>query len=191
MELTHNKTTLDIVTSLNRLLLIGFITMSVVAMAMSGLSWYFAKRQLHTLVPPVITQQMSVSAVMPDESYLGQMGLFLLSQFLNVTPHNINANHHVLLRYVNSAQYGAINAMLTKEAEFVKKHETSAVFYALEPEISTENLQIKIPGTLKKWTGNRLVVSEEQVYRLQFSYTNGVLQLTSIDHLYKEEAPCR
>ena len=187
MELKHNKTTLDIVKSLNRLLLVGFMTMSVVAISMSGLTWHFAKRQLHTLVPPVINQQMSVSAVMPDESYLGQMGLFLLTQFLNVTPANIDANHAVLLRYVNSAHYGAISAMLTKEADFVKKHETSAVFYALAPEISVEKLQIKIPGTLKKWTGKRLVVSEEQVYRLQFSYTNGVLQLESIDHFIKEE----
>lgn len=187
MELTHNKTTLDIVKSLNRLLLVGFLVMSLTALLMSGLTWYFAKRQLHTLIPPVITQQMSVSAVMPDEAYLGQMGLFLLSQFLNVTPHNINSNHAVLLRYVNSAKYGPISVMLTKEAEFVKKHETSAVFYALEPAIAIEKLQIKIPGTLKKWTGNRLVVSETQTYRLQFSYTNGVLQLESIDHLHKGE----
>lgn len=182
MELKTNKMTIEVLKSLNRLLVIGFVGMTIVAVILSLMVYRFSKSQSRTLVPPVISQQMTISDVRPDDSYLTQMALFLLSEYLNVNPANVDGNYAVLLRYVNPAYYSGVDAALTSEAKFVKNpnNKSSAVFYPTDQQVSVENLAVKISGVLKKWAGERLISNEKKTYLLQFSYPNGVLKLNSI-----------
>jgi conjugal transfer pilus assembly protein TraE len=163
---------------LNRYLMIALLAMSV-AIAGMGLALYRAiGYKSVVLMPPVLSQQMTISDVMPDASYLQQMGLFLLSLRLNITPSNINNHFETFLSHVNSSVYGAVSVDLDKEKKAVEQGRITSAWYPYNQEINANDLSVKITGRLDKYVGNRRISNKDQTYVLAFDYTKGSLSIT-------------
>lgn len=178
MDYQHYQGAISQLKQLNRYLMIALLAMAV-AMAGMGLALYRAIGQKSVvLMPPVLSQQMTISDVMPDASYLQQMGLFLLSLRLNVTPSNITNHFETFLTHVHPSAYGEIAKALDKEKEVVEKGRISAAWYPSAQAINPEDLSVKITGRLDKYVGARRISSENHHFVLVFDYTQGSLSMT-------------
>lgn len=178
MEYQHYQGSVGQLRQLNRYLMIALVAMSV-AIAGMGLALYRAIGQKSVvLMPPVLSQQMTISDVMPDASYLQQMGLFLLSLRLNITPSNIENHFATFLTHVNSKAYGKISVALDKEKKAVEQGRITSAWYPHNQAINANDLSVKITGRLDKYVGNRKISSADHSYILVFDYTKGSLSIT-------------
>lgn len=110
------------------------------------------------------------------------MGEYFLKLKLNVTPANVARQYGLLLEYVPAEKWPAIQPVLVKDAEHLKKYNTTSRFDALpgRTEISIENMQFKQTGHLIKTVGNRTLPAELTSYLVQMDYRNGVIELIGI-----------
>ena len=178
-------TVLDIARAANKLLLIAFISSLVAVMILSACLYRAIGQKTVTLVPPVMNQRTTVSAVKPDQAYLDMMARYLLGLKLNITPATVQQNHKLLLNYVNHAHYPQIQKILTEDQQAVQKHDISSVFYPDETTSKVSNLTVRISGTLVKKVGERPLKPSQVTYQLQFSYDNGLLKLNAMNQLKK------
>ena len=187
MQLRQFGTMLDVAKAMNRLLLIAFLFMTTLSVIL-GLCIYRAiGHKSFTWIPPVINQQFTISDVVPDQSYLNQMGRFLLSLQLDITPSNVIQNHTLLLKYVSSDQYHTLKAFLSSDAQAIISGKTSSAFYPKgAPSVDMNKLAIRIQGELKKWSGERALAPEQVTYEIRFSYHNGTLLVQSIHQVQQE-----
>jgi conjugal transfer pilus assembly protein TraE len=162
---------------LNKYLIYALVAMSVALLGMSAAVYRAIGYKSVILMPPVLSQQMTISDVMPDKAYLQQMGLFLVGLRLNITPSNIDNNFKAFLTHVNSKIYGRVSTKLDEEIKTVQKGRITSAFYPREQKINPTNLSVKIMGRLDKYVGNRMISSKDQTYVLAFDYTNGSLSL--------------
>lgn len=186
MDASHHQLGQSLGQYVNRWLKLGFIFMSLVSLVLSYALYQTIKHKMVTLIPPVLSHQMSISMVEPDDSYLAQMALFLLGMKLNVSPDNVLLNHQVLKSYTSPKTWGELNSILEKEAKDIQDGRISSVFYPSEQEISIERLQVKVKGMLEKRVGLRLVSRDEAHFVVQFDYYNGALQVKAMYALQKQ-----
>ncbi|GGG09623.1 MULTISPECIES: type IV conjugative transfer system protein TraE [Cysteiniphilum] len=186
MDASHHQLGQSLGQYVNRWLKLGFIFMSLVSVVLSYGLYQTIKHKMVTLIPPVLSHQMSISMVEPDDSYLAQMALFLLGMKLNVSPDNVLLNHKVLKSYTSPKTWGELNSLLEKESKDIQEGRISSVFYPSEQEISIERLQVKVKGMLEKRVGLRLVSHQEVSFVVQFDYYNGSLQVKDIFEVEKK-----
>lgn len=163
---------------LNRYLVIALIALSIAIIAMSFCIYRAIGHKTVTLVPPVLSQQISLSDVTPDQSYIEQMGLFLSSIRLNVTPKNAKKNFDIFLSHVAPESYGYLSSLLYKEEAAIKKGDISAVFYPTDQYIDLNKSALVIDGRLDKYSGERKVSSKEVRFEVVFDYRDGSLLIT-------------
>ncbi|WP_119328396.1 type IV conjugative transfer system protein TraE [Cysteiniphilum halobium] len=185
MDASHHQLGQSLGQYVNRWLKIGFIFMSLVSIVLAYALYQTIKHKMVTLVPPVLSHQMSISLIEPDDSYLAQMALFLLGMKLNVSPDNVLLNHRVLKSHTSPKTWGQLNSVLEKEAKDIQEGRISSVFYPSEQEMSIERLQVKVKGMLEKRVGLRLVSHQEVRFIVQFDYYNGSLHVKDIVELKK------
>ena len=163
---------------MNRYLMIALLAMSIALVGMSFAMYRAIGHKSVVLMPPVLSQQMTISDVMPDASYLQQMGLFLISLRLNITPNNVEHNFKTFLDHVNSKIYGQVSVDLDAETQAVQQSRITSAFYPREQSIDADTLSVKITGRLDKYVGNRQISSKDQTYVLTFDYSKGSLTIT-------------
>ncbi|MCF6768387.1 type IV conjugative transfer system protein TraE [Thiotrichales bacterium 19S11-10] len=169
---------------LNRYLIIALVAMSLSLIAMSFCVYRAIGYKTVTLVPPLLSQQMSISDIRPDRSYVEQMGLFLTSLRLNVTPLNVDKNFHTLLLHVSPKYYGEMELALDQEAKVIKKGDISAVFYPTGQLLNIADSSLTIAGRIDKYVSSRLISSERKNFKLIFDYKDGSL---TIDDFFQLE----
>ncbi|WP_116964216.1 type IV conjugative transfer system protein TraE [Fastidiosibacter lacustris] len=162
---------------MNRYLTIVLLAMAVALVGMSIAVYRAIGHKSVVLMPPVLTQQMTISDVMPDAAYLQQMGLFLVSLRLNITPSNIDNHFKTFLTHVNSSIYGQVSVELDEEIKAVQRGRITSAFYPREQLINPHDLSVKITGRLDKYVGNRQISSKDQTYLLTFDYNQGHLSI--------------
>lgn len=180
MDKNKYANTLEIAKSLNRLLLIGFFGLVLACVGMGFSIYRLIGHKTVILMPPVMSQQMTVSDVKPDASYLQQMSLFLMGLKLNVTPNNVQYNFELLLDYVDAKAYPSLLDSLSNQAKFVKKQKLSAVFYADDVQVDPKHLMTKVSGVIEKTVGTRRLDPEKVSYLMEYKYNNGVLSIVNI-----------
>jgi len=186
MKIQKGQTALDLTKVMNKYLVIGFIAVSISCIVLAIIAFKSFGYQRTTFVPPVISQQFTLSGVAPDASYLKQMAEYELLLKLNVTPANVDRNYEQLLKYVDASSYHVIEPMLREEAKQVKSDRISANFYILSSVVAKNALVVRITGKFQKYVGSRALAPEDTTYILKFSYPNGVLTLSSFEKQLKE-----
>jgi len=187
MEKNHYGIALDQVKLLNQLLLIGFIA-SLLSSIILGLCLYRAiGTKTITFVPPVMTQQSSISAVRPDDAYLEMMSLYYLGLKLNVNPSNVHYYHQLLLIYADPSDYSHIYKILDNEEQAIVKEKISSVFYPDEVTVNPETLTVRVAGKLVKTVGVRPLKPHYYIYEIPYSYDNGLLKFKDMYRIEKQE----
>jgi len=182
MDNQHQSNLLALSKLLNFLLVFGFGASMIVNVALGLSLAKTSSEKSRTLVPPTISQAFTISDTAVDAPYLHLMGEYFLKLKLNVTPANVVRQYGLLLEYVPAEQWPAIQPVLIKDAEHLKKYNTTSRFDALpgRTEISIENMQFKQTGHLIKTVGNRTLPAELTSYLVQMDYRNGVIELIGI-----------
>lgn len=180
MRAEKRKDALQISAQLNRLLLISTLVLLLSTVILSGGITYLAINQPRTLVPPVITQEATVSRQSVSDGYLNLMTEYVILLKLNITPENVGRNYQQLLDYVSSEHYHYMQSALLAEATEIKERKISSFFTIEGIEISNQTLSAKVSGRLQKYVGARPLEGEYVTYKVQFSYPAGVIALDAI-----------
>ena len=178
MKLEVYRGSVESLQKINKLLFSCLIGMCVVLVVMSFALYRAIGYKSTILMPPVLTQQMTISDVMPDVSYLQQMGLYLISLRLNVTPSNVEHNFKAFLLHVRPNIYGLLQSTLNQETKEIENSGTTSAFYPRQQEINIDNLAVKITGRLDKYVGKRQISSRDASFVLVFRYSNGSLSIS-------------
>lgn len=187
MDYEHYQGSVRQLKILNKSLMIALVGMSLVLIGMSGALYRAIGHKSMVLVPPVLSQQMTISDVMPDAAYLQQMGLFLLSLRLNITPSNMENHVKTFLTHVHPKAYGAIAGQLDEEKKAVQTGRITSAWYPHAQSINPNDLSVKITGRLDKYVGSRNISSKDQTFVLVFDYTDGSLSITDYYRLEDEK----
>lgn len=185
MDYEHYQGSVASLKKLNKYLLIAVISLCVVLVGMCAAVYRAIGHKSTVLVPPVLTQQMTISDVMPDKSYLNQMALYLILLRLNVTPDNAQRNFKAFLSHVNSRIYGQMAASLDEDKKAIQQSRITSAFYPSNQEINPQAMSVKITGRLDKYVGKRSVSSKQETYVMTFDYHNGTLSILDYYKLKK------
>ena len=181
MELKRYLTGLDKFTLATKVL-VGFVFLLLIAVIIQAVMIYQIRNQKQiVLVPPTLTQQMSITGEKVSQSYLQEMALFLLALKLNVTPKTVDGSHQLFEAYVDSKQFGDIETALVNEAREIKKGDISAYFIPTKTEVDANQLMVRVDGFLNKKVGSRKIPQESSSYLVQFNYQAGTLHLVGIE----------
>lgn len=183
MRAKNKKDALQLSRSLNKFLLVGVAFLGGIVILLSGGITYLALNQPRTLIPPTITQELTVSGHAVSASYLNMMGEYLLYLKLNVTPENVQRNYQQLLNYMSAEHYHVMQPQFVQEAQEIQQQKISSTFAVKEVDVSTKHFSVKISGTLQKYVGSRPLAPEKVTYIVQFNYPFGVIELDSITRL--------
>tara|TARA_B100001094_G_scaffold269524_1_gene273768 strand:- start:5253 stop:5813 length:561 start_codon:yes stop_codon:yes gene_type:complete len=179
---THKNQILDLTKTMNTLLLLTGIALLVANIFLTAGIFYAMRQHTVTVVPPTLSEPFTLSNQVVDESYLKQMSEYFLYLKVNVTPESVGRNYSQLLHYVDANSYAKVQPYLMEEAQRVKAQKISSMISISNIEISTETLQVKVSGILKKWVGSRALDEEQVTYLVTMQYNN-VLTLLGIQHI--------
>lgn len=131
------------------------------------------------LMPPEINRSFWVSSNQVSAEYLSEMGLFFTNLRFNVTPHNVDLQRDIFLRYVHPKEYADIKTALLLEADHITKEHISMAFYPVNIEVDTQKWLVRITGDLAANLGTTTLPTQRITYLITFSYNAGRLLVTS------------
>ena len=165
-------------------LTIGILAASVVTNVILATGLLFKKDSVTTVLVPVgineTTHPMTVNEKHVDQDYLMLVARDLLSLAMNVTPENADFNRETLLRHVSPASFGAINELLTRQAQTLKRLHASSLFSVQSMTVTPESLTVKASGLKRHFIGKTETLREQSLVTMRFTMVAGKLQLTDL-----------
>lgn len=165
-------------------LTIGILAASVVTNVILAAGLLFKKDSVTTVLVPVgineTTHPMTVNEKHVDQDYLMLVARDLLSLAMNVTPENADFNRETLLRHVSPASFGAINELLTRQAQTLKRLHASSLFSVQSMTVTPESLTVKASGLKRHFIGKTETLREQSLVTMRFTMVAGKLQLTDL-----------
>ena len=165
-------------------LTIGILATSVATNVLLSAGLLFKKDSVTTVLVPVgineTTHPMSVGETHVDQDYLMLVARDLLSLATNVTPQNADFNRETLLRHVSPASFGAINELLTRQAQTLKRLHASSLFSVQSMTVTPETLTVKASGLKRHFIGKTETMRENSTVTMRFTMVAGKLQLTEL-----------
>ena len=165
-------------------LTIGILITSVATNVLLASSLLFKKDTVTTVLVPVgvneTTHPMTVGEAHVDQDYLMLVARDLLSLAMNVTPDNADFNRETLLRHVSPASFGAINELLTRQAQTLKRLHASSLFSVQSMTVTPETLTVEASGTKRHFIGKTETMRQTSTVTMRFSMIAGKLQLTDL-----------
>lgn len=163
-------------TLLAALLLLSMLATTLLAV----LAWRQSGRERVVLVPPAIHKTFWVDGERASAEYLEQMGYFLAQLTLNVTPHNVEHQGRVLLRYAAPEAYGDLRTSLMTTAERVKRDGASTVFSAQDLLVDEATQRVGLRGVLSTFISDRRVSETSKGYVIELHTAGGRLYVRRI-----------
>ncbi len=139
------------------------------------------------VVPAHLTESFWVDDEQVSPEYLTQMGQFLVSLWVDVSPNSAEFQTDEFLRYVNPTYQGVIKERIKNYIASLKKNQQSNVFYPYQAIPDQKNSRLILRGTQKIFIGKEAVKSEEVNYLLQFRYNAGKITLTGFCQTENED----
>ena len=171
---------------LNAFLLFAALGLLATNMVLGGLLWQAVGNKSRTLIPPTTSQAFTVSDGAVDAAYLQQMAEYFVYLKLNVTPKTVERKYGLLLDYVDSDAWSAIQPVLMADALSVIDENVSSRFDIEGVQVAEETLQVKVSGTLQKFVGNRPLPPEPASYIVDMDYPYGELTLLAIRKIQED-----
>lgn len=147
-------------------------------------SLLFKKDTVTTVLVPVgvneTTHPMIVGETHVDQDYLMLVARDLLSLAMNVTPENADFNRESLLKHVSPASFGAINELLTRQSQQLKRLHASSLFSVESMTVTPESLTVQASGLKRHFIGKTETMREKSTVTMRFTMVAGKLQLTEL-----------
>ncbi|NOI31467.1 type IV conjugative transfer system protein TraE [Vibrio coralliilyticus] len=182
MERVIRHQLLELSRLLNVFLAIGFLSLSVACLALTGSLLYALTHQRYTLVPPTISGAFTISQVTVDDAYLSMMSDYFLHLKFDVTPSNVHRQYGRLLDYVPEHMWSAVQPELLEDAQRIRQQHVSSHLDVLpdQTQIDVDSLLVRVSGTLAKAVGERQLPPRAVDVFIQMAYQQGTLSLLSI-----------
>ena len=165
-------------------LTIGILITSVATNVLLASSLLFKKDTVTTVLVPVgvneTTHPMTVGETHVDQDYLMLVARDLLSLAMNVTPENADFNRESLLKHVSPASFGAINELLTRQSQQLKRLHASSLFSVESMTVTPESLTVQASGLKRHFIGKTETMREKSTVTMCFTMVAGKLQLTEL-----------
>ena len=145
-----------------------------------------------TLIPPTISRSFWVEDTKVSNSYLEEMGLFVIRNALDVTPVSADYQHQQILKYANPSVFGTLQRELNANALRMKELNVSTFFSVTAVTPNEAKQQVAYHGILSTMLGDKIINTENKVYLITFGMSNGkihVLELRETTAAQPFEAP--
>jgi conjugal transfer pilus assembly protein TraE len=143
----------------------------------------FFKNDRVIVLPPETKQGFWVEGDKFSSTYLEEQGMYFAHLLLDVSPSSIIPQGEILLRYTDSAVYGAFRSRLLNELDRLKKDSLSLGFSAVEAQVFPKELAVEITGDLNSYVAQKKISTHRETYRIEFSSHKGRLFLKSFKSL--------
>lgn len=183
-----NTTYRDNAIAKNRLLLkltlAWAVSSSATVLVLVGVNFYsLTHRQVHWL--PVCTgAEFSIGQRAYSAAYLKEMTEKAADLRLTYNPETIDSRYAMLSHLIKPNVLDAFIRLLDEERRTVHEKNISSVFYSENISVDVAHHQGQIEGLLYRTSHGLQLAPEHKVYRLQFSFQNGLLALSSIQEIH-------
>ena len=133
-----------------------------------------------TLIPPTVSRSFWVEDTKVSNSYLEEMGLFVLRNALDVTPNSADYQHQQILKYANPASFGVLQKELNANAMRMKELNVSTFFAVTAVTPNEAKQQVAFHGILSTLLGDKIINTENKVYTITFGMSNGKIHVSEL-----------
>lgn len=169
---------------LNVVLMIGMAALLVLSLGLGAALAYVSMNKAQTLVPPTLTQPVTVSPTKVDGAYLSQMATYFIWLKMNVSPESVVPQYAQILRYVDSEAYHVIEPEFAKQANYIQQQKISSAYFIENTQVDVKGLRVRFTGTLKQYAlGVALPEVKHARYVVAMAYHAGRLTITAITKL--------
>ncbi len=133
-----------------------------------------------TLIPPTISRSFWVEDTKVSNSYLEEMGLFVIRNALDVTPVSADFQHKQILKYANPAAFGTLQKELNANALRMKELNVSTFFSVTAVTPNEPKQQVAFHGVLSTMMGDKIINTENKVYLVTFGMSNGKIHVMEL-----------
>ncbi|PSW24312.1 type IV conjugative transfer system protein TraE [Photobacterium phosphoreum] len=180
METSVKRESLAIAKGLNVVLMLFVAVLLVLSMLLGSALAYVSVHKETILIPPTLTQAVTISETKVDGAYLAQMGRYFIWLKMNVSPESVVEQYAQILKYVNANTYHTIEPQFAQEANFIKSQKISSSFFIEKSQVDIKDLIVRFSGTLKKYALGTALPDKYVNYELHFAYNTGRLTLLSM-----------
>ncbi len=142
-----------------------------------------------TLVPPTISKTFWVEDDQVSDSYMEQMGLFILRNALDVTPVSAEYQARMILKYAAPSSYGELERDLIMNAKRQQKDGVSTFISVTGVTPDGKNRQVVFDGVLRTMLGDKIVSDTPKKYAIKFGQSNGRVFVKELREINEKAAP--
>jgi len=162
-----------------KLLLIWALSSTLAVIILSVLNTYsLLHRQVHWL--PVCVDKFSLGDREYSPNYLKEMTKKVADLRLTYNPETIDARLTMLSHLIAINKQEIFLRLLDSERKTIHEKNISSVFYDEKISVDVSKNQGQIEGLLYRTSHGLSLKPQHKIYRIQFSFTNGLLSLQSI-----------
>lgn len=161
---------------------------AVMALSNLFLAWHTVLndvREKTVFVPPAFKQPFWVQGDEASPEYLTQVGEWFASLMLSYTPKNLDYRIQTFLRYASPDAYGVLQTQLNAEAERIKQHEMSAMFFPIDAKVRGNYVAIIGQQILR--VGKEIVSEKRIAYRMKFQLQGGLVHITEFQEVNRDK----
>lgn len=135
-------------------------------------------RERTIVTPPVVRESFWIDSSDASEGYLQEMSTYFILLVNNVSPSNVDYQKKLFIDKVNPAQQGALRIELDKQSQRIKRNNLVTMFYIKGFKIDAASNKVVVTGQLDSLIGDKMISSQEKVYRLGYQIINGKLYVS-------------
>lgn len=136
-----------------------------------------ANRERTIVTPPVVRESFWIDSSDASDGYLQEMSTYFILLANNVSPSNVDYQKKLFIDKVNPSQQGALRLELDKQSQRIKRNNLVTMFYIKGFKIDSASNKVVVTGQLDSLIGDKMISSQEKVYRLGYQIINGKLYI--------------
>ncbi|WP_058495580.1 TraE/TraK family type IV conjugative transfer system protein [Legionella drozanskii] len=166
-----------------KLTLIWALSSTLAVIVLSALNFYtLLHRQVHWL-PMCTGAEFSLGDKAYSPQYLKEMTQKVADLRLTYNPETIDTRYTMLSHLIPANYQESFTKLLDAERKTVHEKNISSVFYSERVSVDVNKNQGQIEGLLYRTSHGLQLKAQHKIYRLQFSYSEGLLNLASIQEI--------
>ena len=164
-----------------RSFIVVLLAVSVIGNTASSVAWLIHGNTVRTVLTPAeIRREMWVDESEVSETYLQEMGDYIVGKYANFTPVNFGYQSEIILRHVHPDSYGGLQVQFKQALNDIKTRNLSSSFGPQSYQVVKGKLMVAITGTVTLSVADKRLPPEQKCFLVAFTYTGGKTQIKDI-----------
>jgi conjugal transfer pilus assembly protein TraE len=156
---------------------IAILAVAIIVLVTSLKNAYYNQKVI--VLPPVVTDEFTLTGNSYSRSYLEQIALYLSDRLLTISPTTVKSSFDTVLKFAPESVSRLLKESLDKQADTIIKERVYQVFYPTIFDISPNTLSVS--GNLKRFAGNVYQSEAETTVIFQYYVHYGRIYITSFE----------